>query len=118
MASFPKQLKKSDVGSRLSVPKEWWDIIRPLFSDDCHEIELPAVDGVGMYWEFRCAIRQKGQYMKPVFQSDGWLQFVNYKGLGVGDFVILETFENQFRGTRFVLRALKYDAARHFWLDV
>ncbi|GMN42149.1 hypothetical protein TIFTF001_011366 [Ficus carica] len=118
MPAFSKQLRESDVRSRLSVPKEWWGEIRPLFGEDHREIELWAVDGVGMFWEFRCSVRQKGRYKKPVLQSDGWLKFVNYKGLVAGDMVILETVENQFRGTRFLLRALKYDATHHFWFDV
>ncbi|GMN42152.1 hypothetical protein TIFTF001_011369 [Ficus carica] len=80
--------------------------------EDRHEIELWAVDGVGMFWEFRCAVRQQERYKKPVLQSDGWLKFVNYKGLVAGDVVILKTIENQFRGTRFMPRALKYDTAR------
>ncbi|EXB38067.1 hypothetical protein L484_020988 [Morus notabilis] len=122
MAGLPKWLTESDVRAKLSVPKEWWDIIiRPLFGDELdrrREIELWAVDGVGMFWEFRCAVRQKGRYKKPVLQSDGWLKFVNYKGLGVGDMVILDTVENQFRGTRFLLRACKYDADGQCWFDV
>ena len=120
MAALAKRLTESDVASRLSVPKEWWDVIRPLFAEDCHEIELGAVDGMGMFWEFRCAVRQKGRYKKPVLQSDGWLKFVNYKGLEVGDMVTLEIVENQFRGTRFLLRALKYhaDADSRYWFNV
>ncbi|GMN42146.1 hypothetical protein TIFTF001_011365 [Ficus carica] len=119
MAASAKLLTVSDVKSRLSVPKAWWDVIERFFGGDSrHEIELWAVDGVGMFWEFRCAVRHKGRYNKPVLQSDGWLQFVNYKGLVAGDMVTLEAVENQFRGTKFMLRALKYDAARHFWFDV
>ncbi|EXB38070.1 hypothetical protein L484_020991 [Morus notabilis] len=121
MAGLPKWMTECDVRSRLSVPKEWWEIIRPLFGEELdrrHEIELWAVDGVGMFWEFRCAVRQKGRYKKPVLQSEGWLKFVNYKGLRAGDVVILETVENQFRGTRFLLRALKYHAEGHYWYDV
>ncbi|EXB38068.1 hypothetical protein L484_020989 [Morus notabilis] len=95
MAGLPKWLTESDVRAKLSVPKEWWDIIiRPLFGDELdrrREIKLWTVDGVGMFWEFRCAVRQKGRYKKPVLQSDGWLMFVNYEGLGVGDMVILDT---------------------------
>ena len=108
MAAFTKQLKKSDVRSRLSIPKSWWDEIRPLFGEHQREIELRVVDGMGMFWEFRCAFRQKGRYKKPVFQSKGWLKFVNHEGLEVGDTVTLEIVENQFRGTKFLLRALKY----------
>ncbi|EXB38064.1 hypothetical protein L484_020985 [Morus notabilis] len=120
MAGLPiKRLTESDVNSRLSVPKEWWDVIRPLFGEEDRrrEIEVWAVDGVGMFWEFRCAVRQKGPYKKPVLQSEGWLKFVNYKRLRAGDVVILETVENQFRGTRFLLRALKCHADGH-WFDV
>ncbi|GMN42150.1 hypothetical protein TIFTF001_011367 [Ficus carica] len=118
MEGLPKRLTESDIGSRLSVPKEWWDVIRPLFSEDRHEMELRVVDGMGLFWEFRCAVRQKGRYKKPVLQSDGWLQFVNYKGLGAGDMVILKLVENEFRGTRFLLRALKYHVDGNYWFDV
>ncbi|GMN42154.1 hypothetical protein TIFTF001_011368 [Ficus carica] len=118
MVAYSKQLRQSDVGSRLSIPKEWWDVIRPLFAEDHREIELWAVDGLGMFWEFRCAVRQKGRYKKPVLQSDGWLQFVNYKGLAAGDMVTLEMGDNEFRGTRFMIKALKYDVAGHFWFNV
>ncbi|PQQ13031.1 hypothetical protein Pyn_14633 [Prunus yedoensis var. nudiflora] len=59
-----------------------------------------------------------GRYRKPVLQSERWLKFVNYKGLKVGDNIVLDTEANDFRGTKFRIRAQKLNKECDQWLDV
>ncbi|BFG19865.1 hypothetical protein CerSpe_061390 [Prunus speciosa] len=72
--------------------------------------------GSSFFWEFCCSIRRVGRYRKPVLQSEGWLKFVNYKGLKVGDKIVLDT--DDFRGAKFRIRALKLNKECDQWLDV
>ena len=76
-----------------------------------------AIDGIGFYWEFYCAIRERGRYKKPVFQSREWFKFVSQKGLKVGDKIVLCEEEDLFRGTKYRIRAQKC-VGEGLWVDV
>ncbi|EXB46713.1 hypothetical protein L484_001541 [Morus notabilis] len=115
MAPLQKYLTENDEKRKFSVPAEWLRIL-PDFREG-HEVMVKAVDGKGFYWEFNCVIRKRGRYRKPVFQSQGWLKFVNKKGLRVGDKIILYEGEDLFRGTKYRIRAQKCNR-EGLWVDV
>ena len=126
MAIFSKLLTQDDVEKRLQVPIEWMAILPP-FGGLGQEVELAVVDGAGgLFWEFQLVAVEKRSiigvpnwslYVKP----DGWLRFVRYRELKVGDKIILELQENKFRGTKYVIKAQRPfadGAARSFWIDL
>ncbi|CAL8998139.1 unnamed protein product, partial [Prunus brigantina] len=117
MAHFEleKYLTKADMG-RLVVPSEWLQIL-PQFEKGSFEVQFGVTDGVGFYWQHCCSIRKKG-YQKPVLQSEGWLKFVNAKGLQVGDKVVLDTKADDFRGTKIRIRAQKDLNRNGHWVDI
>ncbi|EXB46712.1 hypothetical protein L484_001540 [Morus notabilis] len=98
-----------------SVPVKWLGIL-PDFGGG-HEVVVEAVDGKGYYWDFHCVIRKGEGTSKPVFQSRGWLKFVNKKGLQVGDKITLYKKEDRFRGTKYKIRAQKRNG-EGMWVDV
>ncbi|GMN43723.1 hypothetical protein TIFTF001_012924 [Ficus carica] len=110
-----KYLTKNDVGRKFSVPAGWLRIL-PEFREG-HEVVVRALDGKGFYWAFYCAIRERGRYKKPVFQSREWFKFVNQKGLKVGDKIVLCEEEDLFRGTKYRIRAQKC-IGEGLWVDV
>ena len=115
MPAFSKSLKSYDIESRLQVPADWLRVL-PAFGEGNYEIQLDVVDGSGLFWQFWCTIRRHGP-RKPSLQSGEWLRYVRYKNLEVGDLIILDTVENQFRGTKLRIRALKF-APDGQWRDV
>ncbi|BFG19867.1 hypothetical protein CerSpe_061410 [Prunus speciosa] len=113
---FEKYLTETDIGGRLAFPSEWLKILPP-FENGSFEVQFEVTDGLGFYWQFCCSIRKKG-YRKPVLQSEGWLKFVNAKGLQVGDKVVLDTEADDFRGTNIRIRAQKDLNGNGHWVDV
>ncbi|CAL8998132.1 unnamed protein product, partial [Prunus brigantina] len=113
---FEKYLTETDIEGRLAVPSEWLKILPP-FEKGCFEVQFEVTDGVGFFWQLCCSIRKKG-YRKPVLQSEGWLKFVNAKGLQVGDKVVLDTKADDFRGTKIRIRAQKDLNRNGHWVDV
>ncbi|CAL8108633.1 unnamed protein product [Prunus armeniaca] len=116
-APFEKFLTKTDVVSRFVVPSSWLRVL-PRIEQGSHGVNIQVTDGVGFFWEFCCSIRRVGRYQKPVLQSEGWLKFVNFKGLKVGDKIVLDSEANEFRGTQFRIRAQKLNKGCDQWLDV
>ena len=115
MVAFSKQLTQEDVEKRLSVPVEWLTIF-PSFGED-QEIQLQVVDRVGMFWEFFCVIQIKAPHWSPVLKPEGWLQFVNYTGLRVGDKIIIYEEENKFRETKYRIIAQRLNCDGH-WINI
>ncbi|PQQ01968.1 hypothetical protein Pyn_37139 [Prunus yedoensis var. nudiflora] len=113
---FEKYLTETDIEGRLAVPSEWLKILPP-FKNGSFEVQFEVTDGVGFYWQLCCSIRKKG-YRKPVLQSEGWLKFVNAKGLQAGDKVVIDTEADDFRGTKIRIRAQKDLNGNGHWVDV
>ncbi|GMJ08254.1 hypothetical protein HRI_004494600 [Hibiscus trionum] len=82
---FEKTLTKTDTTKRLSVPTKK----KTCFLDfgGRHSMAFKAMDSNGTVWPFGCSKRKKKEYPKPVL-SKGWLQFVRYWKLKIGDKVI------------------------------
>ncbi|KAL6297558.1 hypothetical protein ACE6H2_005703 [Prunus campanulata] len=114
---FEKCLTETDIVSRFALPISWLTVLPPI-EQGSHEVNFQVTDGFEFFWEFCCSIRRVGRYRKPVLQSEGWLKFVNYKGLKVGDKIVLDTEANDFRGTKFKIRAQKLNKECDQWLDV
>ncbi|KAL6297549.1 hypothetical protein Pyn_11222 [Prunus yedoensis var. nudiflora] len=112
-----KCLTEIDIVSRFVLPIDWIRMLPPI-EQGSHEVNFQVTDGLGYIWEFCCSIRRVGRYRKPVLQSEGWLKFVNYKGLKVGDKIVLDTEANDFRGTQFRIRAQKLNKECDQWVDV
>ncbi|OMO76008.1 hypothetical protein COLO4_25716 [Corchorus olitorius] len=80
---FTKQLSKTDVEKRLAIPTSSLRAFN-LNVDAC-SVGFEAEDmKSGRIWQFQCTTRTKGFYSKPVI-SKGWVQFVKFKQLRVGD---------------------------------
>ena len=77
---FEKKLKDADVSQKLSVPTSFLQQIIDHVGEPLKVTEFPS----GGVYEFVLATRKEG-YMKPVFQSKGWLKFVKDKHLIAGD---------------------------------
>ncbi|KAJ6887930.1 B3 domain-containing transcription factor NGA4-like [Populus alba x Populus x berolinensis] len=69
MATSSKIIGKTDTSKRLSVPTKSLKSL-PSFNGG-HAVEFQAIDESGFVWTFKCSIRKKGQYRKPVL-SKGW----------------------------------------------
>ena len=95
----------------LEVPQEWLSIL------GCYnksKMQLHVIDGVGFFWEFECfACLNETAFL----QGDGWKQFTAYKNLQSGDRVVLDTVANEFRGSKFRIRAQKKNQ-NGVWVDV
>ncbi|GMN26960.1 hypothetical protein TIFTF001_046101 [Ficus carica] len=115
MEQFVNYLTENDIRRKFSVPAEWLRILSEF--GEGHEVVVRALDGKRFYWEFYCAIRRRGRYRRPVFQSREWLKFVNKKGLTVGDKNVLCEEEDHFRGTKYRIRAQKSNG-EGLWVDV
>ncbi|KAL6297564.1 hypothetical protein ACE6H2_005706 [Prunus campanulata] len=110
-----KELTETDVGSKLVVKARWLDKMPP-FVGDCREVQFGVLDDKGFHFPLCCSIRN-GRYPKPVIQAEGWLKFVNYKGLKVGDKIIFRPQVDYFRETIFQVRAQRKNTHGH-WIDI
>ena len=79
---FHKSLKKTDVESRLSFPSKCLKKLRGFQGRQV--VDLQVKDKRGSFWRFRCTIRRKSSYHKPVLSGD-WHRFAVSKGLSIGD---------------------------------
>ncbi|KAH0988649.1 hypothetical protein GBA52_000132 [Prunus armeniaca] len=118
-ARFEKWLTEADIENRLiTLPISWLSVLLPRIEQGSHEVHLQVTDGFGFFGEFCCSIRRVGRYRKLVLQSEGWLKFVNHKGLKVGDKIVLDSEASDFRGPQFRIRAQKLNKECDQWLDV
>ncbi|KAJ6359393.1 hypothetical protein OIU76_001013 [Salix suchowensis] len=82
MATFSKVLRPTDIHKRLSVPAKYLRSLPPF--EGGYAVVFQAIDDDGHVWTFKCSVRKKGRYPKPVL-GKGWLAFVAGKNLKVGD---------------------------------
>lgn len=112
----PRVVTQRDMDEGMRVPLNWLKILPPFQGKE--EIILKVTDGVGFYWEFCCCVyKQYPWFYAHLRKTNGWEEFVNYKRLRVSDRVVLDCVENEFRGTKYRLRAQKRN---HYgvWIDV
>ena len=115
--AFSKLLTEDDVEKNLLVPMDWMTIL-PSFKEGSNEVQVGVLDGLGLYWEFCFSIQTDGFRLCPIFKGcDGWLQFVNYRGLRVGDKITLYLKDNIFRETKYVIRAQRL-YGDGYWIDI
>ncbi|KAF3444441.1 hypothetical protein FNV43_RR14133 [Rhamnella rubrinervis] len=82
MDGFDKLLTKTDIEQKLAVKT---DFVTSNGLVDGTELETTDfTTSLRRSYRFKLSIR-KGEYMKPVFQSKEWLQFVKDNCLEVGD---------------------------------
>ncbi|KAI5356300.1 PREDICTED: B3 domain-containing [Prunus dulcis] len=110
-----KELTETDVRHKLVVPVQWLDEMPP-FEGGCREVQFGVLDDKGFHFPLCCSIRNGG-YRKPVLQAEGWLRFVNYKGLKIGDKIIFRPQIDHFRETKFQVRAQRQNIHGH-WVDI
>ncbi|KAF9671115.1 hypothetical protein SADUNF_Sadunf12G0014000 [Salix dunnii] len=96
MATFSKVLRPTDIYKRLSVPAKYLKSL-PSFEGG-YAVVFQAVDDDGHVWTFKCSVRKKGRYPKPVL-GKGWLAFVASKNLKVGDKVTFFEEKNKSAAT-------------------
>ncbi|XWS55295.1 hypothetical protein CRYUN_Cryun10bG0163000 [Craigia yunnanensis] len=78
-----KNLKKTDIEKRLTIPSKSLNCFPPL--RDKHMVDFHAGDESGHVWKFRIYTRKKNKkYQKPVL-TKGWRGFVCSKKLSIGD---------------------------------
>ncbi|GLT25318.1 hypothetical protein SLA2020_004530 [Shorea laevis] len=80
---FSKDLSKTDIGKRLSVPSKSLKHL-PRFKEGRHTVDFKVWDENGHAWTFRCSTRTKEKHLKPVL-SKGWREFVCKRRLIGGD---------------------------------
>lgn len=84
---FIKNLTKTDIEKRLSVPSKKKRCFLNFRGQ--HKVEFKVTDDNGKDWLFSCSIRsKKAGYPKPVL-SKGWIQFVRCWKLAIDDTVIV-----------------------------
>ncbi|POO03384.1 B3 DNA binding domain containing protein [Trema orientale] len=102
-------LTETDVKNSFQIPPEWMPIAPESVGQG--QTQLCVTDESGFFWEFWCVktheSNQPAETAKSQahFESEGWLRFVNFKGLKAGDRVVIDVVENKFRGTKLRLRA-------------
>ncbi|CAL2236508.1 unnamed protein product [Prunus armeniaca] len=113
-----KELTERDVGHKLVLPGRWLDEVhlKRAIEEGCREVHFGVLDNKGNYFPFCCSIRNRG-YRNPVLQAEGWLKFVNYKGLEVGDKIIFRPQVDHFRETIFQVMAQRQNIHGH-WVDI
>ncbi|KAK6240472.1 B3 DNA binding domain - like 10 [Theobroma cacao] len=85
MAIVLKNLKKTDIEKRLTIPSKALRCFPPL--SDKHMVDFAVRDEEsGRVWKFRIYTRKKNnnKYLKPVL-TKGWREFVCSKQLRIGD---------------------------------
>ncbi|KAK4840214.1 hypothetical protein QYF36_002587 [Acer negundo] len=78
-----KFLTYSDIRSKIGLPNEMVEHMIPIMNGQ-HFMVLKVVDSRGQKWEFCYYTRPNGKKKGPVFTT-GWPQFVEAKGLRVGN---------------------------------
>ncbi|KAH1099240.1 hypothetical protein J1N35_016161 [Gossypium stocksii] len=82
MAIVSKQLKKTDIEKRLTLPREFLRCFPSLAGN--HVGTLKARDESGHHWAFQIYTCKRMRYSRPVL-TRGWRQFVCTKKLTIGD---------------------------------
>ncbi|XWS62433.1 hypothetical protein CRYUN_Cryun06bG0010400 [Craigia yunnanensis] len=78
-----KNLKKTDIEKRLTIPSKSLKYFPPLSGK--HMVDFQVKDESDRVWEFRISTRKKNnKYLKPVL-TKGWRKFVCKKELRIGD---------------------------------
>ncbi|KAF9684989.1 hypothetical protein SADUNF_Sadunf03G0007500 [Salix dunnii] len=83
---FTKELSKTDIEYRMSVPMKSLDAFQ--IGEGEHSKEIGVTDIHGERKMFRCSTRRTDPYPKPVL-STGWTAFAKERGLQEGDEVTL-----------------------------
>ncbi|XVF68215.1 hypothetical protein PTKIN_Ptkin10aG0187000 [Pterospermum kingtungense] len=105
MAIVLKNLKKTDIEKRMTLPSKSLDYFPPLRGK--HMVDFPVVDETGHVWNFRIYTRKPNKkYLKPVI-TKGWREFVCSKGLRVGDRVAFYVEKQQAGGVKYRVKAEK-----------
>ncbi|EOX97066.1 B3 DNA binding domain - like 10 [Theobroma cacao] len=117
MAIFLKNLKKTDLEKRLTIPSKSLHHFPPLSNK--HMVDFAVKDEEsGHVWKFRIYTRKKSNnnFLKPVL-TKGWREFVCSKQLRVGDRVAFYSAEEQAGAVKYrvkVQRPLKIFGASVF----
>ncbi|KAJ6342888.1 hypothetical protein OIU78_010748 [Salix suchowensis] len=94
---------------RLTPPIDWqfrWPILETSSSRGTeHAINIEATDTIEQQWTFRLSIRRNDNpNPRPVFTGQ-WTQFVNEKGLKVGDRIVFSRQQAEGDGVQYRIRA-------------
>ncbi|KAA3482172.1 B3 domain-containing transcription factor NGA4-like [Gossypium australe] len=92
MAIVSKQLKKTDIEKRLTIPSKSLKCFPSLAGK--HVVKFKARDESGRPWEFQIYTRKGRKYLKPVL-TKGWRDFVCSKELTIGDKVEFDKEEKE-----------------------
>ncbi|KAH1099242.1 hypothetical protein J1N35_016163 [Gossypium stocksii] len=92
MAIVSKQLKKTDIEKRLTIPSKSLKSFPSLAGN--HVVKFEARDESGHRWEFQIYTRKGKKYLKPVL-TKGWREFVCTKKLSIGDKVEFDKEEKE-----------------------
>jgi hypothetical protein len=81
-----------------------------------HAIDIEATDTIERQWIFRLSIRRENNpNPRPVFTGQ-WTQFVNEKGLRVGDRIIFSRQQVEGNGVQYSIRAER--RIFNYWVNV
>ncbi|GKV22272.1 hypothetical protein SLEP1_g32154 [Rubroshorea leprosula] len=89
MASFVKELTRTDVGSMLVIPVSFMNNMPQVQGG--HSINITVSNAGGTEWNFGYYVRAN-QNPRPVLKSS-WCHYVREKGLRVGDRIIFQRLE-------------------------
>ncbi|MBA0649595.1 hypothetical protein Goklo_017143, partial [Gossypium klotzschianum] len=82
VAIVSKQLRKTDIKKRLTIPSKSLKYFPSLAGK--HKVTFKARDDSGRSRKFQIYTRKGKRYLKPVL-TRGWLDFVRAKELTIGD---------------------------------
>ncbi|XVE49116.1 hypothetical protein DITRI_Ditri01bG0056400 [Diplodiscus trichospermus] len=110
-----KVLTSTDVGVRLSFPTA---TMRKHFrlEEGTQSLDFQVRDNHGKVWTFRLYTRKKDGHPKPVL-TKGWIDFVKWKDMRVGDKVIFLVHESRDQLEIRVQRNIKLLGQGH-WADL
>jgi hypothetical protein len=111
---FTKQLSPTDTTHRLTIPAaNLGDFEFPMGE---HAIDIETTDTIERQWIFRLSIRRENNpNPRPVFTGQ-WTQFVNEKGLRVGDRIIFSRQQVEGNGVQYSIRAER--RIFNYWVNV
>lgn len=111
MAIVSKELKKTDIEKRLTIPSKALKRFPSLGRN--HVVTFKARDESGHPWEFQIYTRKGQKYSKPVL-TRGWREFVCTKELTVGDRVEFDKEEKEQGGGAVMYRVRVVRAVKIF----
>ena len=119
VVGYEKRLTSTDVSQKLVVPVNWLEIMPNI--EENNSVQIRALDGKGIYWEFYLTKRSTGYYKKPVLQSKEWARFVRKNGVMAGDKFVIQKEDDHFRGAQYRVRVQRLvgggDHEGH-WVDL